>query len=235
MTSPDTLRTASEGESLRDEMNELETTEQDLRWFSQNVPPGTPGERSAIDRLVRDHKRFGAALAQLQADLIAAREERDEVRAYAREVGAALVGLTCDGSEFYQRGGADWRVDPAACASYVRRQRSDKHDSILRFAKRAQAAEAERDSLRIRLQEAERAAEASGWQPISSAPRNSKTILLITRYPATTTWSDPRAGWWDGRAWTRWPHDFPPTMWAPIPELPTPLPVTHLQTAGGKP
>jgi hypothetical protein len=106
-------------------------------------------------------KAARAALnAAILARLAAAEAERDEAEAYAREVGAALVGLTCDGSEFYRRGGKDWRVDPAACADYIRRQRADKHDSILRFAKRAKDAEAARDAALARAERLEAALEA---------------------------------------------------------------------------
>lgn len=41
----------------------LETVDNDVRWFSQNVPPGMPAERLAIDRLLRDHKRLLAFFA----------------------------------------------------------------------------------------------------------------------------------------------------------------------------
>ncbi|MET3481498.1 hypothetical protein [Methylobacterium sp. 1973] len=102
-----------------------------------------------------------SAILMREADtlsrLTAAEAGREEAEAYGREVGSALIGLTCDGSEFYRRGGADWRVDPAACAAYVRRQRSDKHDSILRFAKRAKEAEAARDAALARVEKLEKA------------------------------------------------------------------------------
>lgn len=55
------------------------------------------------------------------------------------------------------------------------------------------------------------------WRPIATAPKDRRTVLLIAAYPfGSTAWSDPRAGWWDGTSWTRWPHDFPPDFWAPI-------------------
>jgi hypothetical protein len=46
----------------------LETTENDIRWFSQNVPPGLQSERYAIDRLVRDHKKIATLLSNPKAD-----------------------------------------------------------------------------------------------------------------------------------------------------------------------
>ncbi|MCJ2090877.1 hypothetical protein MKK88_33575 [Methylobacterium sp. E-005] len=46
-------------------LGSFETTGSDLRWLSQNVPPGMPAERAAIDRLIRDHKRMLAALSSV--------------------------------------------------------------------------------------------------------------------------------------------------------------------------
>lgn len=57
------------------------------------------------------------------------------------------------------------------------------------------------------------------WQPIATAPKGKKAILLIAPYPGGHAWSDPYAGWWDAglrQPWFRWPHTFPPTHWAPI-------------------
>jgi hypothetical protein len=99
-----------------------------------------------------------ADLMEAAADALdAAIRERDEARSYGKEVGAALVGLTCDGSEFYRRGGVDWRVDPAACVAYVRRLRADKHESVLRFARRANEAEAQLSAALARAERAEKA------------------------------------------------------------------------------
>jgi hypothetical protein len=64
---------------------------------------------------------------------------------------------------------------------------------------------------------------ASGWQPIETAPRNRKMVALIAPYPNSgREWTDPWNSWWDEKAreWPRWPHPFPPTMWAPLPAAP---------------
>lgn len=63
------------------------------------------------------------------------------------------------------------------------------------------------------------AARLSEWRPIEGAPKDRRGVALIAPYP-TQGWSDARIGWWDGDAWARWPHSFPPTHWTPLPPPP---------------
>jgi len=83
------------------------------------------------------HTREIRALQDMvEAEAEARREAEGEVerlRAYAREVGTALVRLTCDGSEFYRKAGDIFEVDPAACSAWVRRSRQTKHETIVRL------------------------------------------------------------------------------------------------------
>ena len=62
------------------------------------------------------------------------------------------------------------------------------------------------------------------WLPIESAPKGSKAILLIGPYPTGSGWSDVYQGWREigaGDRWARWPHDFKPSHWMPLPDPPS--------------
>ena len=64
------------------------------------------------------------------------------------------------------------------------------------------------------------------WQPIETAPRDSKTMFVVigisvdvgNAFPYTT---DPWCVWrtLEGR-FERWPHKFQPTHWMPLPKAP---------------
>lgn len=68
------------------------------------------------------------------------------------------------------------------------------------------------------------------WQPIETAPKDSKEMFVVqafnvdTRlhlpsgYPRYTT--DPWCVWYSRGEFVRWPHDFPPTHWARLPPPP---------------
>lgn len=98
------------------------------------------------------HTREIRALQDMvEAEAEARREAEGEVerlRAYAREVGTALVRLTCDGSEFYRKAGDVFEVDPAACSAWVRRSRQTKHETIVRLTNQKNELQAELSKLR---------------------------------------------------------------------------------------
>jgi hypothetical protein len=62
----------------------------------------------------------------------------------------------------------------------------------------------------------------AGWRTIDSAPPYRVPVLLIGRYPTGTSWSDIYHGWRNagGSNWERWPHDFRPSHWMPLPQPP---------------
>lgn len=62
----------------------------------------------------------------------------------------------------------------------------------------------------------------SEWQPIETAPPYGAQVLLIGKYPTGNGWSDVYHGWRNagGSNWDRWPHNFKPTHWMPLPEPP---------------
>ena len=64
------------------------------------------------------------------------------------------------------------------------------------------------------------------WQPIETAPKAKKPmIVVIARLPSGYL-SDPYCVWYDEYRvgalsdWVRWPHSFPPTHWMPLPAPP---------------
>ena len=62
-----------------------------------------------------------------------------------------------------------------------------------------------------------------GWKPIEIAPPDRQMVMLIARYPTGTDWTDIYNGWRNSDGdWTRWPHNFPPTHWMPLPSPPAP-------------
>ena len=64
-----------------------------------------------------------------------------------------------------------------------------------------------------------------GWQPIETAPKAHVMIVVIAirvdaggvRYYN----SDPYCVWWGvaSGSWMRWPHQFQPTHWCPLPDV----------------
>lgn len=64
---------------------------------------------------------------------------------------------------------------------------------------------------------------ADGWRDIESAPPYGVQVLLIGKYPTGYGWSDIYHGWRNagGSNWDRWPHNFRPTHWMPLPAPPT--------------
>lgn len=69
--------------------------------------------------------------------------------------------------------------------------------------------------------------ETNGWQPIETAPVG-KQMFVVQAFEAVlaqagvTYTSDPCCTWrhTDG-TFPRWPHEFPPTHWTPLPKPPT--------------
>lgn len=60
----------------------------------------------------------------------------------------------------------------------------------------------------------------SGWQPIETAPKGRKPmIVLIARIGNYIT--DPYCCWWQEHEnkWARWPHETEPTHWLSLPEF----------------
>jgi Lar family restriction alleviation protein len=62
-----------------------------------------------------------------------------------------------------------------------------------------------------------------GWRDIATAPPYRVPVLLIAQYPTKTGWTDIYHGWRNagGSNWERWPHDFQPTHWIPLPSPPS--------------
>ncbi len=68
----------------------------------------------------------------------------------------------------------------------------------------------------------------SEWQPISTAPKDGRTMFVviaagIVPFPSSrsTYTSDPWCVWRnDEGGFSRWPHDFGPTHWMPLPPPP---------------
>jgi Lar family restriction alleviation protein len=72
---------------------------------------------------------------------------------------------------------------------------------------------------------------ASGWQPISTAPRDGTEVLLWFSGPETATPHGRKIGRWSGRVhgfpWNCGASSFPadaPTHWQPLPPAPEPTP-----------
>jgi hypothetical protein len=68
--------------------------------------------------------------------------------------------------------------------------------------------------------EASQAAAQQGWQPIETAPRNSKDVLVFTETGLV------RLAFFDtarGGIWSSWPgrNEYKPTHWQPLPSPPT--------------
>jgi hypothetical protein len=61
----------------------------------------------------------------------------------------------------------------------------------------------------------------SGWQPIETAPKDTRTVLIAWRGFVTTGFFCP-----DDGEWLDLPHmeQCPPTHWMPLPEPPEPTP-----------
>ena len=56
------------------------------------------------------------------------------------------------------------------------------------------------------------------WQPIETAPKNGRDVLMVTQYGIRTCfWDEARGG-----VWSIWPgrEEARPTHWAPLPGLP---------------
>ncbi len=58
------------------------------------------------------------------------------------------------------------------------------------------------------------------WQPIETAPKDRRMIVVIGVWPRYTT--DPWCVWWDSHdnVWMRWDHVRSPTHWMPLPDEP---------------
>lgn len=62
------------------------------------------------------------------------------------------------------------------------------------------------------------------WLPIETAPQKSKRMFVVKAFNQKTSTghshnSDPYCVWRnDDGSFARWPHDFKPTHWLPLPE-----------------
>lgn len=61
------------------------------------------------------------------------------------------------------------------------------------------------------------------WYPIETAPKDGKTMFVVIGFGVRggTYNTDPYAVWKEGEKFVRWPHDFEPTHWTPLPPNPT--------------
>jgi hypothetical protein len=65
------------------------------------------------------------------------------------------------------------------------------------------------------------------WQPIETAPRNTTRMFVVQAFNVVRKGghrytSDPYCVWHNGsEGFLRWPHDFQPTHWMPLPKPPT--------------
>ena len=71
----------------------------------------------------------------------------------------------------------------------------------------------------------ERYTKATAWMPIATAPQTGGMLVCCNRTPSCDHYkSDIYHAWRDqerASGWARWPHDFPPTHWHPLPNPPT--------------
>jgi len=70
--------------------------------------------------------------------------------------------------------------------------------------------------------------EAAGWQPIETAPKDDRRMFVVQGFNVPPTpqsiagyTTDPYCVWRaDDGSFARWPHQFPPTHWMPLPAAP---------------
>jgi len=60
------------------------------------------------------------------------------------------------------------------------------------------------------------------WRPIETAPTDTKTMFVVIALGVKPVGtfpydSDPYCVWHHDGVFVRWPHDFPPTHWLPLP------------------
>lgn len=67
------------------------------------------------------------------------------------------------------------------------------------------------------------------WQPIETAPKDGRQMFVVQGFNVTNQnvgvrnyTTDPYCVW-PGKTggWLRWPHEFPPTHWMPLPPPPS--------------
>lgn len=62
------------------------------------------------------------------------------------------------------------------------------------------------------------------WRDIESAPIGREMFVVrgfsVEGVASGLYTTDPYCVWRDGDTFARWPHQFPPTHWMPIPEPP---------------
>lgn len=74
--------------------------------------------------------------------------------------------------------------------------------------------------------------EGCGWQPIDTAPQGSREMFVVKAFDVCNGFtggrpytSDPYCVWRnDDGGFSRWPHNFQPTHWAPLPATSHPTP-----------
>lgn len=65
----------------------------------------------------------------------------------------------------------------------------------------------------------------SEWHPIETAPSSRRVMFVVRAFnaelkPGTLYTSDPYCVWSENGKFVRWPHEFEPTHWTPLPEAP---------------
>lgn len=63
------------------------------------------------------------------------------------------------------------------------------------------------------------------WQPIETAPRNTREMFVVKAFNTVTKGgtrytSDAYCVWSERGKFVRWPHEFQPTHWMPLPPAP---------------
>lgn len=72
-----------------------------------------------------------------------------------------------------------------------------------------------------RLRGEARAQQDDAWRPIESAPRTRHPMFVVRAFSGNGYSSDPWCVWRESDGgFARWPHDFPPTHWMPLPAAP---------------
>lgn len=64
-----------------------------------------------------------------------------------------------------------------------------------------------------------------GWHPIETAPRHTKQMFVVQAFDVLVRGhkytTDPYCVWAEKAEFVRWPHQFDPTHWMPLPPPPS--------------